>query len=216
MSNYRIKSLIVTAALLICATTNVFAYSASQSIYFDWTFSSGISYAFNGDNHTYDYASSIDFYEGSFADGALGGAWFGGASSLQSNLHWSHLLPNLSAPGSNVTAAKLFIDAAYVDGRNNIVNIEGTWNWDALSHTFLDNTTYNIGAVDNPGYWDDGFLDVTVFAGESSLRIDRAILMLDYESGTEGGAAEVPEPASVILFGAGLMGFGTLLRRRSR
>lgn len=210
----KFRQVFFVVAIAICAASNAFAYSASQSIFSDWTFDSGIQYGWNGDGHNYDYASYIDFYEGTYADGALGGAWIGTSSTLQSSMHWSHLLPNLSAPGSSVTSAKLFIDGAWIDGRNNLVSIEGTWNWNPLNHVFLDNTTYDLGSVDDPNLWDDGSLDVSVFAGERSLRIDRAILMLDYEEGVGAGSAEVPEPASLILFGIGMVGLGTVLRRR--
>ncbi len=216
MQFQKTRHLFFIAAILICFAPTAFSYSASQSIYFDWTFDSGIQYGWSGDGHSYDYASYIDFYEGSFADGALGGTWIGTASSLDADMHWSHLLPNLSSPGSSVTAAKLFIDGAWIDGRNNLVSIEGTLNWDPLNHVFLDNTTYNLGSVDDPTLWDDGSLDVSVFAGERSLRIDRAILMMDYDEGAGAGSAEVPEPASLILFGIGFIGVGTALRRRRK
>ena len=209
-----IRHILFVIAIVAVIATEAFSFSASQSIFFDWTFNSGIAYGWNGDGHSYDYASYIDFYEGTVPDGAFGGAWLGTASSLESSMSWSHSLPNLSAPGSNVTSAKLFIDGAWIDGRNNLVSIEGTWNWDPLNHVFLDNTTYNLGAVDDPTMWDDGSLDVSVFAGERSLRIDRAILMLDYDEGVGSNSAEVPEPASLILFGLGMVGLGSVLRRR--
>jgi|GEM_PF-5267141 len=37
--------------------------------------------------------------------------------------------------------------------------------------------------------------------------------MLDYEEGTGNGSAEVLVQASLILFGAGLVSFGTMIRR---
>jgi len=47
-----------------------------------------------------------------------------------------------------MTAAKLSMDAACVDGRSNPVSVEGTRNVDPLDDTFLDNTTYHIDALE--------------------------------------------------------------------
>lgn len=214
MKIYNSRVLVLVAMLIVSFSSNAFGYTATQSVFQDWTFDSGILNGWSGDGHTYDYASYIDFYTGSFPDGGLGGAWLGSSFGLPSSMSWSHSLPNLSGPGTAVTSAKLFIDAAWVDGNNNLVSIAGTWNWDPLNNNFIDNSTYNLAAINDPSYWDDGSLDVSVFAGERDLRIDRAVLMLDFETNPGAGTSEVPEPGTVILFGAGLVSFSSLMRRR--
>lgn len=193
------------------------AYNTLQTLYTDWRFSSGLTYGFSGDNHVYDHASYLDFYEGTLPDYGLGGTWLGTNGREPASMHWSHALPALNLPNDRITRARLWIDGAFVDNNNNMVNIGGTWDWDPLSHQFLDNTTYNLGGIDDPSFWNDGQLEVTVQAGEYRLRIDRAILMVDYEQGPGNNElASVPEPATLILFGSGLVGAGILARQRRR
>lgn len=216
MATHKRNSLILILSLVIGIAGHAFAFSASQSIFFDWTFETGEQYGWNGDGHSYDYASSIDFYDAATPDGALGGVWLGASSVLGSSLRWSHLLPNFTGPEAVVSSARLFIDAAWVDSHNSIVSVEGTWNWDPLTHAFRANRTLDIGGLDDPDLWDNGALDVSVFSAERNLRIDRAILMLDYNNGTGAGSEEIPEPASLVLFGIGLVGVSSIMRRRYR
>ncbi len=103
-----------------------------------------------------------------------------------------------------------------IDGNNNAVEIQGTLDWDPLSSDFLDNSSYWLTDVDVPGFWNDGTLDVTVTAGEVNLRIDYAILMMDYTPGGASNPDPVPEPGTIALLGSGIVGLGALRLRRSK
>lgn len=200
----------VLLVALLAVPSQLMAYSAMEFTYTNWEFDAGLWYGFSGDNHTYDYASYVDFYEGCFADGQLGGTWIGTKNNLPHELNWAHTLPlGLMVPPDHVTGAKLWIDAWEVDDNDNYVHIEGTWDWDALNHNFIDNTTYNLSNVDQPGFWNDGTIDVNVCAGEKKLRIDGAILMMDYCQNV------VAEPGTLLLLGLGITAIG-FIRKRSK
>lgn len=162
------------------------------------------------DFHTYDYASWIHFSHDTFF-GSATGAYIGTGYGLDDELSWGHTLPSgLSVPPDVITRARLWIDGAQIDGNNNEIAIEGVFDFDPLNHRFLDNSMFNLTNIDTPGFWNDGILDVTIFAGECKLRIDNAVLMIDYDS---GGA--VPEPATFALFGLGMLGIGILRRKKA-
>lgn len=174
------------------------------------------NYYFLGDNHSYMYASIVDFYQKS-PNGIFGGTWIGTGPGMDRSLSWTHTLPaGLSVPPDVINRAKMFIDGEYVDTRGNLIEIQGTWDWNPLSRTWFDNTVYSLTAVDEAGFWNGGSLGVNIFAGECSLRIDESILMMDYTSGgSNSDPAAVPEPATLVLLGLGLAG-GAVYRKVRR
>jgi hypothetical protein len=136
------------------------------------------------DFHRYDYASIMDFYYGRWPDSFWGGVFIGTHDCYPDSLSWAHTLPdNFSVPPTIITRAKLWIDAFFVNTDSNTVEIEGTFDWPPLNHGCLDNTTYDLGGIDIAGFWNDGFINVTVRAGEEKIRLDEAKLLIDYESG---------------------------------
>jgi len=153
------------------------------------------------DDHTYMYVSTVDFFMES-PDSYYDGVWIGTDQYLDHSLAWQHTLPpGLQVPPDAITRAKLKIDGEYVDIRGNTVAIENTWNWDPLEYQWHDNSVYNLASVDQAGFWNGGFLGVEVFAIESNLRIDDAVLMMDYAY----AYSSVPEPTGLVLLGLGLV-----------
>lgn len=175
------------------------------------------NFFFLGDGHTYDYASKVDFRSTSIQDLIFNGVYIGTSPGYPNSLSWAHTLPpGLTVPPDAIDRAKLWVDGWLIDNNNNAIEIEGTINWDPLNHQFLDNSTYWLTDVDVPGFWNDGSLDVTITPAETMLRIDYAILMMDYTPGGASNPGAVPEPGTLALLGTGLAGIGALRLRRSK
>ena len=180
--------------LILALPLSSFAAPFTETIHNDWFFL--------GDFHTYDYASHVD----------LERTWIGNYSQIPAQLDWSHTLPEgFEVPPYEVTRARLWIDACFVNSDNNLVEIEGMMEWDALNNRWLDNSIFNLADIDQPGFWNDGIIDVSVLGGEYSLRLDRAVFVMDYSAPTHA-----PEPATLILFGLGLAGIGINFKRRKK
>lgn len=157
------------------------------------------NYFFTYDRHTYMYASTVDFFMNR-PDTYYDGVWIGTDPGLDRTLSWAHTLPpGLHVPPDAVTRAKLKIDGEYVDDTGNRIEIQGTWDWDPLEYRWTDNSVYDLASVDQAGFWNGGSLGVNIFANESRLRIDEAVLMMDYSY------YAVPEPAGFVLLGLGLV-----------
>ena len=192
--------LLLGALFLLALPLQAFSLPMTQeTIYTD--------YLFQG--HTWMYTSFVDLYTEK-PDGWEGGYWIGSGDDMDNFACWQHTLPEgLSVPPDRIDRAKLWIDAEYVQADGSTIGIQGVWNWDPLNSRFdaYDNAMYVLTDVTTPGFWNNGFLGVEVFSGEGMLRIDQAALLMDYTQ------MVIPEPASMLLFGLGLIG-SALYRRR--
>lgn len=170
------RSLVLALAVILIGYGVSFSceINVKETIHYDFTFPP--------DNHTYDYASIVDFYYGEYPDSFVGAVFLGTNHSLPDSLAWAHTLPpGFSVPPALITRAKLWIDVDWVDTDHNTVKIEGTFDWDPLNHGGVNNTSYDLTGVNIEGFWNNGALDVILWADEERLRLFEAKLFLDYE-----------------------------------
>jgi len=212
-----ITSAIVAIVFILTLPLSAFGLPViTETIYTDWTFNSGLLYGFDGDGHTYDYASYIDFADNNYnlPDWATG-TYIGTRSDIPRNLTYGHTLPgDLSVPPDEIVSAKLWIDGWLINDDDNVVKIESSLlQWDPLNDwSFLslgDNTLYDLTDVTLTDFWNNSPLDVLIHSNERVLRIDRSILMMDYNN------APVPEPTTIVIVGLGLLGAGITQRRKN-
>jgi hypothetical protein len=171
------KSLLLMLVVLLASYGVSFSNHIDETIWYN--------YFCPEDTHTYNYASTLDFCKGDDPNVCHEGIKIGTNPVWPDTLFWSHTLPpGLLAPPYVITRAKLWIDGQAVNKETDTICIQGTCNWEPLSHTSPDTETYDLFGVSEEGFWNQGYIDVIIRTGESLVRLDHAKLLLDYTQDT--------------------------------
>ncbi|NDY72699.1 hypothetical protein DO021_13970 [Desulfobacter hydrogenophilus] len=144
---------------------------------------------------------------------------------------YTHNTPSdFEVPPDTVISATLTISGYWIDDNNDTVTVEettvGTLNSGGNQGSFLWWTWDNpsISAFDISGIfqtWEaETLLDITITANgnfpDGIIQLSSSVFELEYENGSDpSGGAHAPEPATMVLFGLGLLGVAGMSRKKS-
>jgi hypothetical protein len=159
------------------------------------------------------YTQTIDLGNKTLAEGFFAGLFY------DSTYTYTHATPDeFQVPYDVVNSATLKIIASWVNGKNDTVEINdlfvGTLKagvWSFCNPFDVSTSIFDISKVFT--VWSDKSFDVTISAagcGEGILVLKSSTFTLDFEN----RQAPVPEPASMLLMGLGLIGVTAFTRRK--
>lgn len=160
---------------------------------------------------------------------------------LPTEYSYTHDTPSdFEVPPDTVTSATLTISGYWIDGNDDTVEVEatsvgylnaggsygydcdwdwGTWTWTSIWYEEPSISMFDVSTVFET--WEAGAsLDVTITAEgafwDGVLQLSSSTFKLEYENGSDpSGGAHAPEPATMVLFGLGLLGVAGMSRKKS-
>jgi len=135
----------------------------------------------------------------------------------RSSVSYQHATPvDFQVPWDVVNSATLMISGKKINGNNDTVTVEsilfgtltaGRWSWNTTESSFNISPVFSTWTTGSP-------LDVTIEAngclGDFYLELSKSVFTLNYDN----ASAPVPEPGTMVLFGAGLLGLAVFGKRR--